>query len=358
MNREFEALKFLVPACRINILAGLTDGNKFDNSNLMHKLTILQSTVEYIKYLHLVIKLMKLQMLIPKVSRENSKKWFKKNHNLSFVDFDLDLQSYRNIENEFDFEGLFLEVWKNDGNIPHDWFDPITKEILKISDAGETKSPQLFNFETRDSKPVYSKPHSQPSQKDGQQLPKHPFLRSKIQTPSTLLEERIHENSEYRKNILDLQKDPKSFKLPLPAIIDKHPDLTLEELKTKNLSSGSILNLTPLKNPSFSNYPASLVPSHTPSQLQHKFHSSSLPEIQPMTSIYSSIPNNSNYTINRNVRTTLPIDLKSRTTNHITPNTPDYVTDTTSPEIRAASHLLMEFKSNKSRQPSINNILN
>lgn len=219
MNREFEALKFLVPACRLNILTGLNDGN-FDNSNMMHKLTILQSTVEYIKYLHLIIKLMKLQMLIPKETRDTFKSWIQKNDNLNFVDFDLDLQSYRDIESEFNFEDIFVKVWQNDGSVPKEWLDPITKEIMKVLSPAEGISASESSTSTPEQ--TMKKEKTVKTDKT-QRSQSHP----NIHMPSSTLEERIQENSEYRNSILKLQQDSTSFKLPLPAIIDKHPDLGL-----------------------------------------------------------------------------------------------------------------------------------
>lgn len=150
MNREFEALKFMVPACRVSILNGLNE-NSFETSNMMHKLTILQSTVEYIKYLHLVIQLLKLQMLTPKPTRVFFKEWFRRNDNLKFVNFDLDLQKYRNIEKKFDFEEMFMKVWKNDGQAPAKRKDPIAQEIAQLltsdneQDNNDTKTQQQQN---------------------------------------------------------------------------------------------------------------------------------------------------------------------------------------------------------------------
>ncbi|GME77136.1 unnamed protein product [Ambrosiozyma monospora] len=139
MNREFEALKYMVPACRLNILGGFNENN-FENSNMMHKLTILQSTVEYIKYLHLVIKLLKMQMLNPKETRGYFKRWLNKNDNLKFVDFDLDLQQYRNIDEEFEFDELFMKVWKNDGNVLEADLDPLSKEIMEVLEGTQSAS--------------------------------------------------------------------------------------------------------------------------------------------------------------------------------------------------------------------------
>ncbi|CDK28438.1 unnamed protein product [Kuraishia capsulata CBS 1993] len=131
MNREFEALKFLIPACRIAIINGMVGGSNsstpivagssagsnpanspsidaIENSNMMHKLTILQSTVEYIKYLHEIINLQ-----TKKIS-EHDNSWTAE-ENLSFAQFDLELDDYRNIDKEFDFGSLFNKVAQNDG---------------------------------------------------------------------------------------------------------------------------------------------------------------------------------------------------------------------------------------------------
>lgn len=200
MNREFEALKFIVPACRATILDGINEGinnsesnssaekiYNLDNSNLMHKLTILQSTVEYIKYLHLIIKLMKLQMLIPKETRLLFNNWLKKNNHLQFANYDLDLQKYRNIDNNFDFNNLFITLSENNNDIPFEWIDPVTLEISKLANNlnSEIETPETPN------------------------------------TPATPDIEQ--ENRIYRKSILQLQNDSNSFKLPMPAIIDKYP---------------------------------------------------------------------------------------------------------------------------------------
>ncbi|GME88728.1 unnamed protein product [[Candida] boidinii] len=153
MNREFEALKFLVPACRFNILNGLSESDSasgslsFENSNIMHKLTILQSTVEYIKYLHLVIKLLKLQMLLPKATRNPIKKWLKDNDDLKFADFDVNLQDYRNIDKDYKFEDSFIKIWKNNGCTPNDELDEISKEINSLLSQDIENDSNLSPFE-------------------------------------------------------------------------------------------------------------------------------------------------------------------------------------------------------------------
>ncbi|KAG7925871.1 hypothetical protein KL925_004281 [Ogataea polymorpha] len=226
MNREFEALKFLVPACRLNILSGLNENN-FDNSNMMHKLTILQSTVEYIKYLHLVIKLLKLQMLTPADTRSYFRKWLAKNDNLKFVDFDLDLQSYRKIDSSFSFEEAFMRVWRNNGDMPYEDLDAVSREMENLlnhdSDGNETLAdiPHVRNL--------------------SDQLPTQ--LPSPIITPDISRKSRLSSSVRHFSSISTSERSRVSsnakFKLPLPAIVDEkvaHMATTGDEMGEINAS--------------------------------------------------------------------------------------------------------------------------
>ena len=278
MNREFEALKFLVPACRLNILTGLNDGN-FDNSTMMHKLTILQSTVEYIKYLHLIIKLMKLQMLIPKDTRETFKSWIQKNDNLNFVDFDLDLQSYRDIKSEFNFENIFLKVWENDGSVPNDWLDPITKEIIKVL----SPSAESTSMKTSEQPPTS---RGRPQRDASESSQSH----VNILTPSSILVERIQENSEYRNSILRLQQESNSFKLPLPAIIDKHPDLGILNSGSSRSNAGLVDLLPSPSSPSYVANTVRIVTTSPFSNTHSPVTSSSVPAYRMSTTNSTTSP--------------------------------------------------------------------
>lgn len=310
MNREFEALKFLVPACRLQILQGLNDNNNFDNSNMMHKLTVLQSTVEYIKYLHLIIKLMKLQMLIPKDTRENFKRWFNKNNNLDFVNFDLDLQNYRDLENDFNFEDQFLTIFGNNGNVPSDWMDPITIEIDKI-----------MNSSTH---PSMNSSHKQRS-----------FSQSSIpESSALLLQEKIQENTNYKKCILQLQNDAKSFKLPLPAIIEKHPNLMNYSNTLTHHPNLPQNNYTHIYN-QFSK-PKLVIPNYpVPTSSLKNLHNLPAPATAAINTTSAKITS-----------------AVSETATHAVS---DPEMDHTSAEIKAASQLLVQFKSDaKSKMPSDN----
>ena len=122
INREFEALKYLIPACRNcnntspsddssstskkTSSAGSGNGNKIDG---MYKLTILKSSVEYILYLHHIIQ--KQQELIMSDSTDSLAKEF----NIDFAKVPLDVNQYRNIDVDFNFKTLLNEVEGTEG---------------------------------------------------------------------------------------------------------------------------------------------------------------------------------------------------------------------------------------------------
>ncbi|EGW31788.1 uncharacterized protein SPAPADRAFT_62383 [Spathaspora passalidarum NRRL Y-27907] len=109
INREFEALKYLIPACRASNAnqptatakknqpnPGNANGNKIDG---MYKLTILKSSVEYILYLHHIIQ--KQHELLQQSNNEAYSKF-----NIDFAKIPLDVNQYRNIDKEFNFKEL------------------------------------------------------------------------------------------------------------------------------------------------------------------------------------------------------------------------------------------------------------
>ncbi|KAK6459697.1 uncharacterized protein RJT20DRAFT_132816 [Scheffersomyces xylosifermentans] len=129
INREFEALKYLIPACRnITAATGPTgsnsptsgpkksaassnssnnNGNKIDG---MYKLTILKSSVEYILYLHHIIQ-KQHQLLLS----ENSNPEYK-NFDIDFAKIPLNVNQYRNIDKEFNFKDLLGDL--DEGEVP------------------------------------------------------------------------------------------------------------------------------------------------------------------------------------------------------------------------------------------------
>lgn len=103
INREFEALKYLIPACRESGSSSTYsntskfNGNKIDG---MYKLTILKAAVEYILYLHRTIQ-RQHNMLAPTEGPD----FF----DASFADVPLDVNQYRDIDHEFSFDHLHDE---------------------------------------------------------------------------------------------------------------------------------------------------------------------------------------------------------------------------------------------------------
>lgn len=103
VNREFEALKYVIPACR-NINGGKeqnkettppkTSGGKIDG---IYKLTILKSSVEYILYLHHIVQQQH------RIIQESGTKY---DFDVDFTKVDLDVNKYRNIDIDFDFHEM------------------------------------------------------------------------------------------------------------------------------------------------------------------------------------------------------------------------------------------------------------
>ncbi|KAI0461551.1 hypothetical protein LJB42_000849 [Komagataella kurtzmanii] len=152
MNREFEALKYMIPACRSSVYSLMSNSvgtyPAQDSAN-MHKLTILQSTVEYIKYLHQCIRLMRseIQSVCP------NSEWLTAN-NIDFCDYELDLEKYRNIESEFDFQTeVFNKLLENNGNpisFPHLEETNSSKENINESEDEEDDDTSTNNDSGRD----------------------------------------------------------------------------------------------------------------------------------------------------------------------------------------------------------------
>ncbi|KAG7192810.1 uncharacterized protein KQ657_001265 [Scheffersomyces spartinae] len=113
INREFEALKYLIPACRStgssNSNNATTPGGKqqptklaSNNSNNnkidgMYKLTILKSSVEYILYLHHILQ--QQNAIISQLDPNH-------NFDVLWAQIPLDVNQYRNIDKEFNFNEL------------------------------------------------------------------------------------------------------------------------------------------------------------------------------------------------------------------------------------------------------------
>lgn len=368
MNREFEALKFLVPACRANILGGFNENN-FENSSMMHKLTILQSTVEYIKYLHLVIRLLKLQMLIPKNTRHLFKQWLNQNGNLNFVDFDLDLQKYRDIDHDFNFDKLFMDVWKNDGQVLESVLDPISKEISSIVNGDNIENQEDEDDDDDDSAipKKQRKIKEEPDRTQNFQSRINSFKLEKLRTlptisqPPSLVsrstsigETIIGENTNHSRqgyssapvgstdplsnSLSDRSSSPNdsdsgTFRLPQPAIMDK-PSLTPSSSAPSSLA---LNRSSPLNSVSMSSSGVNLTPtgvkSHSPLFWGLSNRLPALPK--PMLS------NSRNYTEYNAIN-----DINRRRT----------IASTA--DVNTASQLLISIKSSQHKSSNIKNLLN
>lgn len=103
INREFEALKFLIPACRATTSgpkkpssSSSTAGGSNSKIDGMYKLSILKASVEYILYLHHIIN-QQHELL----SKSQVSDYF---FNIDFAKIPLDVNAYRNINKDYSFE--------------------------------------------------------------------------------------------------------------------------------------------------------------------------------------------------------------------------------------------------------------
>lgn len=158
INREFEALKYLIPACRLTssgnvannkkgVGGGNNNGNKIDG---MYKLTILKSSVEYILYLHHII-----QQQHNLIKTRNSKNQYK--FDIDFAKVPLDVNTYRDINKDFSFKELISSTnsTSNMNNEPNK-FDQVIEEDYEDYSVNKDKNQLLSPDITPDMAPVLS----------------------------------------------------------------------------------------------------------------------------------------------------------------------------------------------------------
>lgn len=137
INREFEALKYLIPACRNTdngtkrTAANNNNGSKIDG---MYKLTILKSAVEYILYLHHIVH-KQHQLLNLSLSAYN--------YDVAYSTVPLDVNQYRNIDKEFDFADLAAKAADMATTSSKSRFEPISEH--KDEEPLHTQSGRLRN---------------------------------------------------------------------------------------------------------------------------------------------------------------------------------------------------------------------
>lgn len=164
INREFEALKYIIPACRNSENNSKKNASSNNNSKIdgMYKLTILKSSVEYILYLHHIIQ--KQHELLSKSLANYS-------YDIGYTEIPIDVNQYRNIDKEFHFADLATPSSKSAstasnsiGDIAEDErgeSDEISGQRLLL-DAKEAKDPNFDEEQlpspdrTPDIAPVFS----------------------------------------------------------------------------------------------------------------------------------------------------------------------------------------------------------
>lgn len=141
INREFEALKYLIPACRNTDNgskrqpASANNGNKIDG---MYKLTILKLSVEYILYLHHIIQ--RQHELLEQSGQDYQ-------YDVGFSSIPLNVNQYRNIDKEFDFSELAAAT-PVAPSAPKFRFQPMKEIHEEDIEQNEAKGPLRARSET------------------------------------------------------------------------------------------------------------------------------------------------------------------------------------------------------------------
>lgn len=154
INREFEALKYLIPACRLTSSSsgnskngtGANNGSKIDG---MYKLTILKSSVEYILYLHHIIQ---QQHNLINANMGNNKY----NFDIDFAKIPLDVNTYRNINKDFNFKQLITSIQDSPSSNSPKERDSVIEEDYEEDSINDDKGQLLSPDITPDMAPVLS----------------------------------------------------------------------------------------------------------------------------------------------------------------------------------------------------------
>lgn len=209
INREFEALKYLIPACRMTSASngggkkgagGSNNGNKIDG---MYKLTILKSSVEYILYLHHIIQ--QQHRLLNSESEADDYKF-----DIDFAKVPLDVNAYRDIDKEFNFKDLGTADIDANGSSSKN--DQIIEEDYEEDSFNDDKSQLLSPEITPDMAPVLSMLNKYNSSRDPQSISVSPNTYNSFSYPSTT------SNSPYTNPRISNAGKFKQFQLPDPAI--------------------------------------------------------------------------------------------------------------------------------------------
>lgn len=142
INREFEALKYLIPACRSTentTKRGASSNNNSNKIDGMYKLTILKSAVEYILYLHFIVQ--KQHRVLSLMIEDYS-------YDATYSTVPLDVNQYRNIDKEFDFAALSSKI-PDKPTLPStkSWCEPIREQNEEAHHpASQYQQPRNFSL--------------------------------------------------------------------------------------------------------------------------------------------------------------------------------------------------------------------
>ncbi|KAH3672056.1 hypothetical protein WICMUC_004457 [Wickerhamomyces mucosus] len=264
MNREFEALKFIIPAVRNNLLNNGDQPNSNQGEGL-YKLTILQSAVDYIKYLHGII-LLQNDVITKNKHKDNEEESYdndKRNDegendnndvnddfqfNLNFAKVDIKTEDYRNLEIDFNFIELFESI-RSQSQISKSSNSSISPSIknsstemtkIKSSTTSEYSTPILGAI----SSPIFptdSYPKIPLSIKDDFKFPLNPILRSPNPSPnlSTMISPNLMISHQFNSNI---DTNGINFKLPCSALNSIEKLGIIKETNYKDPISTEVVN--------------------------------------------------------------------------------------------------------------------
>lgn len=240
INREFEALKYLIPACRNcnSSSSGIAtptsstkkastnnnnNGNKIDG---MYKLTILKSSVEYILYLHHIIQ--KQHQLLSLVNGgENTsgdtiteKLKALEEFDIDFAKVPLNVNQYRNIDKDFNFKDLMQDLDGRSGSTESP--ETILEEIEPVSDENQTNSSTTGTFHCTNSSVLPSRTSSIVSSRQSLLLPTPeltPILSilNKYSTSNNQLNHRKNSNPISPQTVCIKSQNPSPFTTPMKS---------------------------------------------------------------------------------------------------------------------------------------------
>lgn len=238
INREFEALKYLIPACR-NCNTGSSGGsatptsstkkastNSNNNGNKiegMYKLTILKSSVEYILYLHHIIQ--KQHQLLSLISAKDTNGGILAEKLKAFEDFDIDfakvplnVNQYRNIDKDFNFKDLMQDL---DGrSVNTESPETIIEENEPVSETSSTNNTTTLHYSN--SSVLLSRTSSIVSSRQSLLLPTPeltPILSilNKYSTSNNQLNNRKNSNPISPQTVCIKSQNPSPFTMPMKS---------------------------------------------------------------------------------------------------------------------------------------------